>query len=59
MALENHPYAGIDFRGDPNMSLPPFSTYRDIGMPKFLEYFIFFVFLHKKTIFFWMMSSTN
>jgi hypothetical protein len=49
MALEDYPYAGIDFRGDPDMSLPPGSTYGDIGMQKFLNISFFFVFLYKKT----------
>jgi hypothetical protein len=42
MALEDYPYVGIDFRGDPNMSLPPGSTYKDIGMLKFLNISFFF-----------------
>jgi hypothetical protein len=45
IALDDYPYAGIDFRGDPNMSLPPRTAYDDIGTP-FFKYFIFFVFLY-------------
>jgi hypothetical protein len=40
MALDDYPYIGIDFRGDTNMSLPLGSTYGDIGMSQFFEYFI-------------------
>ena len=31
IAIEDYPYAGIDFRGDPDMPLPPGSAYGDIG----------------------------
>jgi hypothetical protein len=31
------------------MPLPPGSTYRDIGMKKFFEYFIFLYFCKRKT----------
>jgi hypothetical protein len=30
--LEDYPYLGIDFRGDPKIPLPPGFTYGDIGM---------------------------
>jgi len=59
MDLEDYPYARIDFRGDPNMPLPLGSAYRDIGMPKFFEYFIFLYFCIRKQKYFWTMSSTN
>ena len=31
VAIDDYPYAGIDFRGDPIMPLPPGSAYGDIG----------------------------
>ena len=31
VAIDNYPYARIDFRGDPDMPLPPGSAYGDIG----------------------------
>ena len=31
VAIDDYPYAGIDFRGDPDMPLPPRSAYDDIG----------------------------
>jgi hypothetical protein len=31
IALDDYPYAGIDFRGDPDMPLPPGAAYGDIG----------------------------
>ena len=50
IAIEDYPYAGIDFRGDPDMPLPPGSAYGDIGNEsrpllflKFLKYLIFFL----------------
>ena len=51
VAIEDYPYAGIDFRGDPNMPLPPGLAYGDIGnesqpllfLKKF-EVFNFFLF---------------
>ena len=30
-AIDNYPYAGIDFRGDPDMPLSPGAAYGDIG----------------------------
>jgi hypothetical protein len=59
IALEDYPYAGLDFKGDPNMPLPPGSAYRDIGMQLFFEYFNFLYFCRRKKKYFWMMSSTN
>jgi hypothetical protein len=49
IALDDYPYAGIDFRGDPNMPLPLGTTYGDIGMSNVFKYFIFFVFLYSRT----------
>jgi hypothetical protein len=50
ISLDDYPYAGIDFKGDPDMPLPPGTTYRDIGMSNFFKYFIFFfVFFYRKT----------
>ena len=31
VAIDDYPYAGIDFRGDPDMPLLPGSSYGDIG----------------------------
>ena len=31
IAIDDYPYAGIDFRGDPNMPMPPRSAYGEIG----------------------------
>jgi hypothetical protein len=31
IALDDYPYAGINFRGDPDMPLPPGAAYGDIG----------------------------
>ena len=31
ITIDDYPYAGIDFRGDPDMPLPPGATYGDIG----------------------------
>ena len=50
VAIDDYPYAGIDFRGDPDMPLPPGVAYGDIGKESqthFLsfELFNFFVFL--------------
>ena len=51
VAIDDYPYARIDFRGDPNMPLPPGLAYGDIGnesRPSFLNFFelfnFFFVF---------------
>jgi hypothetical protein len=43
ISLDDYPYAGIDFRGDPDMPLPPGATYGDIGN-KFLNisFFLYF-----------------
>ena len=50
VAIDDYPYAGIGFRGDPDMPLPPGLAYGDIGnesrpsLFKFFELFNFFVF---------------
>ena len=31
IAIDDYPYEGIDFRGDPDMPLPPGTAYGDIG----------------------------
>ena len=31
VAIDDYPYVGIDFWGDPDMPLPPGSAYGDIG----------------------------
>ena len=31
VAIDDYPYAGIDFRGDPDIPLPPGAAYGDIG----------------------------
>ena len=31
VAIDDYPYEGIDFLGDPDMPLPPGSAYGDIG----------------------------
>jgi hypothetical protein len=49
IALDDYPYAGIDFREDPNMPLPPGSSYEDIGMKTFFEYLFFLYFCRRKT----------
>jgi hypothetical protein len=45
MALEDYPYEGIDFRGDPNIPLPPGSSYGDIDMQMFLNISFFCIFV--------------
>ena len=50
VTIDDYPYAGIDFWGDPDMPLPPGSTYGDIGnesrpsLFEFFELFNFFLF---------------
>ena len=31
VSIDDYPYAGIDFRGDPDMPLPPGAAYGNIG----------------------------
>jgi hypothetical protein len=48
--LEDYPYAGIKFRGDLDMPLPPGSAYGDIGMKfVFLNISFFCIFVKEKT----------
>jgi hypothetical protein len=48
IAIDDHPYARIDYRGDPDMPLPPYSSYGDIDIKKFFIYFNF-LFFSKRT----------
>jgi len=46
IAVNNYPYAGMDFQGDPDLVLPPNATCGDIGnnflsFCKFLRFFLF------------------
>jgi hypothetical protein len=54
ISLDDYPYAGIEFRGDPDMPLPPGNAYRDIGMSNVFKYFIFLYFCIVKQKYFWM-----
>jgi hypothetical protein len=54
ISLDDYPYAGIDFRGDPDMPLPLGSTYGDIGMSNVFKYFIFLSFCIIEQKYFWM-----
>jgi hypothetical protein len=54
ISLDDYPYAGIDFRGDPDMPLPPGATYGDIGMSNVFKYFIFLYFCIIEQKYFWM-----
>jgi hypothetical protein len=47
IALDDYPYAGIDFKGDPDMPLPPGAAYGDIGN-KFLNISFFCIFVFKE-----------
>jgi len=31
IAIDDYPYAGLDFRGDPDLVLPPTATWGNIG----------------------------
>jgi hypothetical protein len=59
IALDDYPYTGINFRGDPDMPLSPGTTYRGIGMSKFFKYFNFLYFCIGKKKYFCMILSTN
>jgi hypothetical protein len=52
IAVDDYPYAGIDFRGDPDMLLPPGASYDTIGKQYFL-YISFFAFKRTKIFFGW------
>ena len=48
IAIDDYPYAGIDFRGDLDMPLPPGVAYGDIGNESqtfFLKFFELLIFL--------------
>jgi hypothetical protein len=47
ISMDDYPYAGINFRGDPDMSLPPRASYGAIGKKKFTN-FIFLYFEETK-----------
>jgi hypothetical protein len=47
ITIEDNLYVGIDYRGDPNIPLPPASAYGDIGK-KCFYIFNFFVFFKKE-----------
>jgi hypothetical protein len=51
IALDDYPYAGIDFRGDPDMPLPLGAAYGAIGKKYF--YILYFLYL-KEQKYFWM-----
>jgi hypothetical protein len=55
IALDDYPYAGINFRGDPNMLLPPGATYGAIRKLCFLyiSFFVILYFKRKKIFFGW------
>ena len=48
IAIDDYPYAGIDFWGDSDMPLPPRATYSDIGNESqtlFLSFFELLIYL--------------
>jgi hypothetical protein len=62
IAIDDYPYVGIDYRGDPDMPRPLGSAYSDIGIIFFFFYISFFLcFLKriKKCKYFYMVSSIN
>jgi hypothetical protein len=53
IALDDYPYAGINFKGDLDMPLPPGTTYGDIGKTLLnISFFCIFVLRNKNV--FWM-----
>jgi hypothetical protein len=44
IVVDDYSYVRIDYRGDPDMSLPPSSTYGDIGRKSFYIFHFFCVF---------------
>jgi hypothetical protein len=60
IAIDDYPYARINYKGDPDMPFPSGSTYGDIGM-KFFYIFPFLCFFEKskKRKYFCMVSSIN
>ena len=54
VATDDYPYVGIDFRGDPDMPLPPGSAYGDIGnesQPSFYFFLCFLIYIDSKDMF--------
>ena len=48
ISIDDYPYAGLDFWGDPNMPLPPGAAYGDISNESqtlFLNFFELLIFL--------------
>ena len=43
IAIDDYPYAGIDFRGDPDMPLPPGAAYGDIDNESQTHFFNFLI----------------
>jgi hypothetical protein len=54
ITLDDYPYVGINFKGDPYMPLPPGTTYGDIGMSNVFKYVIFSYFCIIEQKYFWM-----
>jgi len=49
-AIQDFPYVGMDYRGDPDMALPPGEKWDDLGKIILnIFYFIFFVFVYKSS----------
>jgi hypothetical protein len=49
-SIQDFPYAGMDYRGDPDMALPPGEQWDESGKIIFnIFYFNFFFFLSSKT----------
>ena len=59
IAIDDYPYVGINFHGDPDMPLPPGSAYGDISKIPFVWFFelLFFLYLEIKNMFFAMTST--
>ena len=36
IVVDDYPYVGLDFRGDPDLALPPGTTWGDIGNKYFM-----------------------
>jgi hypothetical protein len=54
IALDEYPYMGIYFRGDPDMSLPPGAVYGAIGnFFLYISFFCIFCIEENKNIFGW------
>ena len=57
-ALEQFPYAGMDFRGDPDLVLPPGGAWGELGK-QFLLFNIFKCFMNFKIIDIYICTSLN